>query len=144
MRSWGPVIGGKFEYELVSKETLKGIAAAPGSINDDILRRMVTSGNIPLEKAAVAIKGVQMSAAQKAARVRDVAGEALVPFYRIKKLARPASLAPGEPEYADKFLRFKKTVRLDVQKYVKVAEDLAKRSKAELGDDYNEILHEIS
>jgi hypothetical protein len=140
MRTWGPVIGGKFEYELVSRETLGQIAAAPGSINDEILRRMITSGRVPLEKAAVAIKGTEMSAAQKAARIRDVVGEALVPFYMIKKLKRPASLAPGEPEYVDRFLRFKKTVRADVQKYVKIAEDLAKRAKVELGEDYNEIL----
>ncbi|MCG2737746.1 MAG: hypothetical protein L6282_15285 [Candidatus Methanoperedenaceae archaeon] len=140
MRTWGPVIGGKFEYELVSREMLGQMATAPGSINDEILRRMITSGRVPLEKAAVAIKGAEMSAAQKAARIRDVVGEALVPFYRIKKLKRPASLAPGEPEYVDRFLRFKKTVRADVQKYVKIAEDLAKRAKVELGEDYNEIL----
>ncbi len=139
-RTWGPVIGGKFEYEVVSRETLGQIAAAPGSINEEILRRMITSGRVPLEKAAVAIKGAEMSAAQKAALIRDVVGEALVPFYRVKKLKRPASLAPAEPEYVDRFLRFKKTVRTDIQKYVKIAEDLAKRARAELGEDYNEIL----
>lgn len=139
LRGWGPFFGGH-EYELISKPTLEAAAGAPKTAWDRALRSMATSGNARTEKAAEYLLRSEQFAGKKADLVTDWLGRHFVPNYELGKIPRPVTLAPREPEFAERFMRFKHTVRFRTQELTKRMEFLRDQAKAELGDDYKGII----
>jgi|GEM_PF-1861425 len=139
LRGWGPFFGGH-EYELISKPTLEAAAGAPKSAWDRALRSMATSGNARSEKYAEYLLRSEQYAGKKADLVTDWLGRHFVPNYELGKIPRPGTLAPREPEFAERFMRFKHTVRFRTQELTKRMEFLRDQAKAELGDEYKGII----
>lgn len=139
LRGWGPFFSGH-EKELVSREALEAIKAAPKGYWDRSLRAMATSGNPQVEHAAEVLLRADGSAGRKVDWVKDVVGSKFTPFYEIKKIPRPSSLGPRDPEYAERFMQFKHTVRFRTSQLYKRMERLRDEAKDELGSGYKEIV----
>jgi len=139
LRGWGPFFGGH-EYELISKPTLETIAHAPKGTWDRTLRAMATSGNTRLEREAERLLGMQRFVGGKVDWTKDWLGRQFVPFYELGKIPRPRTLAPREPEFAERLMRFKHTVRFRTQELTRRMEFLRDQSKTELGDEYKEVI----
>ncbi|MDO8725993.1 MAG: hypothetical protein Q7J35_07995, partial [Candidatus Methanoperedens sp.] len=139
LRGWGPFFGGQ-EYELISKPTLEAAAGAPKSAWDRTLRSMATSGNARTEQVAESLLRGEQFTGKKADLVKDWMGRRFVPNYELSKIPRPLTLAPREPEFAERFMRFKHTARFRTQELTKRMEFLRDQAKAELGDEYKEII----
>ncbi len=139
LRGWGPLFSGH-EKELVSREALETIKAAPKGYWDRSLRAMATSGNPQVEHAAEVLLRADESAGRKVDWVKDVVGRKFTPFYEIKKIQRPSSLGPRDPEYAERFMQFKHTVRFRTSQLYKRMEKLRDEAKDELGSGYKDIV----
>ncbi|MFZ3169244.1 MAG: hypothetical protein WA130_16650 [Candidatus Methanoperedens sp.] len=139
LRGWGPFFGGQ-EYELISKPTMEAAAVAPKSAWDQALRSMATSGNARTEKVAEYLLRGEQFTGKKADLVTDWLGRNFVPNYELDKIPRPQTLAPREPEFAERFMRFKHTARFRTQELTKRMEFLRDEAKTELGNGYKEII----
>ena len=101
---------------------------------------MATSGNTRTEQVAESLLRGEQFTGKKADLVTDWLGRRFVPNYELGKIPRPRTLAPREPEFAERFMRFKHTARFRTQELTKRMEFLRDQAKAELGDEYNEII----
>ncbi|HZM13427.1 MAG TPA: hypothetical protein VFB86_04560, partial [Bacteroidales bacterium] len=139
LRGWGPFFGGH-EYELISKPTMEAAAVAPKNAWDRALRSMATSGNARTEQVAEYLLKSEQSAGKKADLMKDWLGRNFIPNYELGKIPRPQTLAPRDPEFAERFMRFKHTARFRTQELTKRMEFLRDQAKADMGDEYKEII----
>nr|WAI02733.1 MAG: hypothetical protein OI719_00570 [Candidatus Methanoperedens sp.] len=139
LRGWGPLSSN--EVELVSKARLDAAKGMPKERWDAALKKMATSGNPSMLRAAEYLYDTGAYAGAKVDATKDFVGKLFTPFYNIKKtIPRPVNLPLGESEYADKFMLFKKGVRYKSDVYFQKYETMREAAKKELGDGYKEII----
>ena len=139
LRGWGPLSSN--EVELVTKARLDAAKGMPKELWEAALKKMATSGNPSMLRAAEYLYDTGAYAGAKVDATKDFVGKLFTPFYNIKKtIPRPVNLPLGESEYADKFMLFKKGVRYKSDVYFQKYETMREAAKKELGDGYKEII----